>query len=201
MCTLLNTAALTGKNRRLYHEWCTLQNRLSHRNDILCKVLKTNAAGVPIQYQITYHITSICGVEHVERLNENGVENKPLFANCFVMHINIPADYPCIDAQPEFRFLQHNQQGEPIAHPWHPNIRYFGTFAGRVCLNMPNSYMDIAWYVERIALYLRYELYHALQEPPYPEDINVAKWVIKQGEKNNWIYFNQDEHSYETAFK
>lgn len=63
--------------------------------------------------------------------------------------------------------------------------------AGRVCLNAPDSYMDLVWYVERVALYLKYELYHAKQEPPYPEDINVARWVLRQGEPMRWIFFNQ----------
>lgn len=189
----IDATALSGRNRRLYNEWVVVDKRLQHRTDITYSVEKFNAAGVPVQYHVTYHIKSICGVEQVEQLHQAGVLNKPLFASQFEMRIVIPPNYPCIDAQPAFMFLTHNQDNLPIAHPWHPNIRYFGEFAGRVCLNAPDSYMDIAWYIERIALYLRYELYHALPEPPYPEDMTVAKWVIKQGETNNWIYFNQEE--------
>jgi hypothetical protein len=84
-----------------------------------------------------------------ERLDEPGVSNAPLFADTFVMVIEIPEDYPCIDSQPAFRFLTQDEDGSEIPHPWHPNIRYFGSFAGRVCLNAPDSYMDLAWYVER----------------------------------------------------
>ena len=53
--------------------------------------------------------------------------------------------------------------------------------------------MDLAWYVERVALYLRYDLYHAVQEPPYPEDMKVARWVLRQGEPEGWVYFDQEE--------
>ena len=63
--------------------------------------------------------------------------------------------------------------------------------AGRVCLNRLNTFSSLAWGIERVALYLRYELYHALPEPPYPEDLKVAEWVRKKGEPNEWIFFEQ----------
>ncbi|MDO4756388.1 MAG: ubiquitin-conjugating enzyme E2 [Parabacteroides sp.] len=183
---------LTGRNRRLFFEWNRLDERISQREDIDYIITQRNALGIPNRYLVTYHIRSICGVTHVEELNQVGVSNRPLFASCFQMQIDIPEDYPCIDAMPSFCFLTKDAAGEDIPHPWHPNIRYFGEFAGRVCLNAPDSYMDLVWYVERIALYLKYELYHALQEPPYPEDMKVAQWVLKQGEPLEWIFFDQE---------
>lgn len=183
---------LTGRNRRLYREWKRLDERLSLRKEIDYVITRLNAKGMPVRYLIAYRIRSICGVENIDRLDEPGVENAPLFANRFEMQIDIPEDYPCMDALPSFRFLTQESDGTALPHPWHPNIRYFGEFAGRVCLNAPDSYMDLAWYVERIALYLRYELYHTIQEPPYPEDLKVARWVVRQGEPLKWIYFDQE---------
>ncbi len=107
------------------------------------------------------------------------------------MQIDLPPGYPCIDSPPALRFLTADENGNPIPHPWHPNIRYFGSFAGRVCINMADSYTDLAWGVERVGQYLRYERYHAVNEPPYPEDMQVAAWVIRQGEPNEWVYFSQ----------
>ena len=182
---------LTGRNRRLQYEWKNLEKRLSSRSDIHFSITKTNAQGMPIRYEITYHIKSICGVTNIENLDKPGVDNEPIFADEFKMQIDIPEDYPCIDALPNFCFLTKDSCGNQIPHPWHPNIRFFGEMAGRVCLNAPDSYMDLAWYVERVALYLKYELYHAKQEPPYPEDITVARWVLRQGEPMRWIFFNQ----------
>ena len=182
---------LSGRNRRLQYEWNNLEKRLASRSDIEYSITKVNAQGMPIQYQITYHIKSICGVTNIESLDKPGIENQPLFANEFKMQIDIPEDYPCIDAVPMFCFHTKKENGDPMPHPWHPNIRFFGEMAGRVCLNAPDSYMDLVWYVERVALYLKYELYHAKQEPPYPEDINVARWVLRQGETMRWIFFNQ----------
>jgi hypothetical protein len=128
-------------------------------------------------------------VENLEHFGEPGAENPPVFATGFLMRIDLPEGYPSVDAAPAFRFLTHNEQGQSIPHPWHPNIRYFGDFAGRVCINMPDTYTDLAWGVERVAHYLRYEVYHAISEPPYPEDLKVAAWVVRQGEPKEWTVF------------
>ena len=52
-----------------------------------------------------------------------------------------------------------------------------------------NTYAGLDWCVDRVARYLSYERYHAVQEPPYPEDFKVAEWVVRQGEPNDWICF------------
>lgn len=182
---------LKGKNRRLYAEWQLIEKRLAGRQDISYEVTKQNVVGLPIGYLIHYKLKSICGVSEVEHLNEPDVSNVPLFATGYWMSILLPDGYPSVDAPPVFQFLTKDEQGKPIPHPWHPNIRYFGAFAGRVCINMADTYTNLAWGVMRVADYLRYEIYHAVQEPPYPEDLKVASWVMRQGEPNGWIYFNQ----------
>ena len=178
---------LTGRNRRLLYEWEKLEQGLVSHPDICLRVLTTNAQELPIAYHIDYHRHSICGVTDVEHLNERGVSNRPLYADSFQMRIDLPDNYPCVDGAPVFRFLTEDENGQPIPHPWHPNIRYFGTFAGRVCINMVDTYTDLVWGVKRVASYLRYETYHAISEPPYPEDMQVAAWVIRQAEPNEWI--------------
>jgi len=180
-------ANMTGRNRRLWHEWQTLQEALASRQDIRCTVLRTNVDGLPVRYLIDYHIRSLNGVTDVEHLGAPGVSNMPLYAEHFRMLIDLPDNYPCIDGAPVFRFLTEDEQGKPIPHPWHPNIRYSGPMAGRVCINMPDTYTDLLWGVRRVASYLRYECYHAVNEPPYPEDQQVAAWVIRQAEPNGWI--------------
>ena len=182
---------LSGRNRRLLHEWRTLEERFGARKDIDVQVAACNAEGLPVRYRVDYHLHSICGVEQVERLGERGVENPPLFADTFRMEIELPAGYPCVDGAPVFRFETSDGQGHAVPHPWHPNIRWFGPMAGRVCLNQGDTYMDLAWGVDRIARYLTYELYHAVAEPPFPEDMQVAAWVVRQGDPREWIYFEQ----------
>lgn len=178
-----------GRNRRLLYEWQQLDQRLGHRRDINCQPVRRNKEGLPTAYLVDYQLKSICGVENVEHLGDKGTENPPVFATGYLMRIDLPDGYPSVDAAPVFRFLTYDEQGQPIPHPWHPNIRYFGDFAGRVCINMPDTYTDLAWAVERVAQYLRYEIYHAVSEPPYPEDLKVAAWVIRQGEPKEWTVF------------
>ena len=182
---------LSGRNRRLLYEWQQLEQRLEGRHDITCEVIRRNTAGMPTAYLINYQLRSICGVTDMDKFGEPGAVNKPQYATGYKMRIDLPEGYPSVDAQPEFRFMIHDEKGQPIPHPWHPNIRYFGDFAGRVCINMVDTYTDLIWGVERVAQYLRYDLYHAVSEPPYPEDLKVASWVIRQGEPNEWIYFDQ----------
>lgn len=174
--------ALSGRDRRLRYEWEKMQEHLSARTDIECEVIAENAHGLPTGYLITYHLKSICGIEG----------QRPVFAREFKMQIDLPVNYPCIDGAPSFHFLTKDPDGKDIPHPWHPNIRYFGEYAGRVCLNMTDTYTDLVWGVERVAHYLRYDLYHAVAEPPYPEDMKVAQWVIQLGEPNEWIFFDQE---------
>jgi hypothetical protein len=107
------------------------------------------------------------------------------------MRIDLPVGYPCVDSPPSLQFVVCDNRGNAVPHPWHPNIRYFGEFAGRVCINMADTYTDLLWGVRRVASYLRYETYHALLESPYPEDLKVATWVMRQGEPNGWLLFEQ----------
>ena len=181
----------SGRNRRLLYEWQQLDSRLEGRHDIECQVVRRNTAGMPTAYLVHYKLKSICGVTHMEQFGQPGVSNEPIYATDFLMRIDLPDGYPSIDCPPSFRFMLQDTNGKPIPHPWHPNIRYFGDFAGRVCINMVDTYTDLIWGVERVAQYLRYDLYHAVSEPPFPEDLKVASWVIRQGEPNEWVYFDQ----------
>ena len=176
-----------GRNRRLLYEWQQLERRLEHRHDITCRPVRRNRDGLPTAYLVVYQIRSICGVENMEHFGEPGAENPPVFATGFQMRIELPEGYPSVDSAPVFRFLTYDEEGQAIPHPWHPNIRYFGDFAGRVCINMADTYTDLAWGVDRVAQYLRYEIYHAVSEPPYPEDLKVAAWVVRQGEPREWV--------------
>lgn len=198
----------TGRNRRLLYEWQKMEYAVRESADgrdgeSLCggrsggpnafrfqfSVLQTTPLGLPTSYLVEYKVRGICGVTNMESLNRAGVVNEPLFADRFLMRIDLPESYPCVDGSPRFRFLTEDLQGNAIPHPWHPNIRWAGDFAGRVCVNMADTYTDLVWGVERVAGYLSYDSYHAICEPPYPEDQQVAAWVIRQAEPYGWIPF------------
>lgn len=173
---------MTGRERRLDYEYRQLTSRLEHHDEITLTVDGRNANGYPNSYLLEYRIHSISGVDEST--------GKPLFADRFLMRIDIPSEYPSVDAPAVFRFMTEDPvTHQPIPHPWHPNIRYYGELAGRVCLNAFDSFTDLAWGVLRVGEYLRYERYHAVNEPPYPEDQRVAAWVIRVGEPNDYIFF------------
>ena len=182
-----NPSNLNGRQRRLLAEWKSME-ALAHSNllpECELRTVRCNEIGLPIVYHITYPIYSICGVD-----NDNN--DSPMFADRFEMIVELPRNYPDYDAPPSFRFLVEDEDGNSISHPWHPNIRYNGVTAGRVCLNHVDTYSSIASAVIRIAEYLTYDRYHALAIPPYPEDLTVARWVTEKAEPLGWIPFNQN---------
>ena len=174
-----------SSNARLLWEWEVIDKRLHKNTEISYNIIERNAVGLPLVFEVVYMIRSFCGVMEKD---SNGLE-EPKFADKFVMRIHVSNNYPSVDSKLVFKFLTKNDAGEEIPHPWHPNIRYYGDFAGRVCLNTVafGTYTDLALYIEKVGLYLKYEKYHAINEPPYPEDYIVAEWILNQAEPNGWI--------------
>ena len=114
------------------------------------------------------------------------IPRKPIFGNLHKMSVVLPNNYPSADGNPVFTF---------ITDIWHPNIRNSGSFKGHVCLTIKEmgvlaSIKDLVLRVER---YLKYQMYHAQNTYPYPEDQGVAEWVREEGEPNGWTKFAQDK--------
>lgn len=184
---------LFGREARLLYEWEKIDEYCQRSKDVSYLVRKTTPLGLPVLYEVEYRIHSFCGVNP---LDTHGLQT-PMFADKFLMNIYIPNNYPNIDSKLEFKFALKDINGKEIPHPWHPNIRYFGDFAGRVCLttNLYGSYTDLAWYIKRVKQYLKFEAYHADENrPPFPEDLEVAKWVREQSEPQGWIKELQEYH-------
>jgi hypothetical protein len=183
-----------GRDARLFKEWESIDSKYGQRGEVFYLIRKRNPAGLPTVYEVVFKIHSFCGVEEADA---NGLQ-KPIYADRFVMRINIPNNYPSVDAKLEFKFVSKSVTGQEIPHPWHPNIRYYGDFAGRVCLNVDacGAFTDLAWYINRVAQYLRYETYHArIGVPPFPEDDAVAQWITEQGEPQGWVEQLQQYHA------
>ena len=184
----MDPSSLKGRNKRLYNEWREMDRRFgaSHPR-ISFTVERTNALDLPTVYRVFYNIPSFCGVENIEAVNTPGVVNAPIIASSFQMMITLPENYPCADGAPKYCFAALSSDNTTIPMPWHPNIRFFSMLAGRVCLNINDTFASLAHCVERIGSLLSYDLYHAENFPPYPEDLTVAQWVREQAEPNGWI--------------
>lgn len=184
-----NLKKLAPRDACLWKEWKELDSLCSKRKaesdnprepSISYIIRKKNAIGLPTEYEIWYRVKSIIGVEGTS------TPRKPIFGNLHKMSIVLPNNYPSADGNPIFTFR---------TDVWHPNIRYSGTFKGHVCLTIKEmgvmaSIKDLVLRVER---YLKYQLYHAQNTYPYPEDQNVAEWVREEAEPNGWTRFSQTE--------
>lgn len=137
--------------------------------------------GLPIEYEIWYRVRSIVGVK------DSPIPREPIFGNLHKMSIVLPNNYPAADGNPIFTFR---------TDVWHPNIRYSGSFKGHVCLTIKDMGVmaSLKTLVLRVERYLKYQLYHAQNTYPYPEDQNVAEWVREEAEPNGWTRFAQTSH-------
>lgn len=179
---------LSGRDARLLKEWkeldalCAKRRAISadpRRPTISYIVRRRNVLGLPTEYEIWYRCKSIVGIR------EDMLPREPIFGYLHKMSILLPNNYPAADGNPIFTFR---------SDVWHPNIRYAGSFKGHVCLTIKEmgvlaALKDLVLRVER---YLKYQLYHAQNTYPYPEDQTVAEWVREEGEPNGWIPFTQD---------
>ncbi len=171
----------SGRDARLFREWEQIDKQFGDSREIEYIIRKRNGSDLPVVYDIWFNIKSMVGIQEPD---EKGMQ-KPIFGKEHVMRITLPNNYPSAAGQPEFNFT---------TDVWHPNIRYFGDFKGRVCLNPGDSgtQTPLAEYINRVMDYLTYDDYHAKNEYPYPEDLTVAEWVLKQAEPNGWVKFKQD---------
>lgn len=177
-----------GRNARLWKEWKDLDTLCAKRKaasknprypSISYIVRRKNVLGLPTEFEIWYRCKSIVGVKG------DVVPREPEFGYLHKMSIVLPNNYPAADGNPIFTFR---------TNVWHPNIRYSGSFKGHVCLTIKEmgvlaSLKDLVLRVER---YLKYQMYHAKNTYPYPEDQNVAEWVREEGEPNKWVWFDQN---------
>lgn len=178
---------LKGRDARLWQEWKEIDNLCNKRRETAANphqpsisyiIRRKNVMGLPTEYEIWYRVKSIIGVE------DTPPPRKPIFGFLHKMSIVLPNNYPSADGNPIFTFR---------SDIWHPNIRFSGSFKGHVCLTIKEmgvlaSLKDLILRVER---YLKYQLYHAQNTYPYPEDQTVAEWVREEGEPNGWTKFTQ----------
>lgn len=183
-----NLKELSGRDTRLLVEWQGLDDLCSRRKaqspdplrpSISYIIRRKNFLGLPTEYEIWYRCRSIIGVV------DGRMPREPIFGNLHKMSIILPSEYPGADGNPIFKFR---------TDIWHPNIRCSGSFKGRVCLTIKEMGVmaSLSTLVLRVEQYLKYQLYHAKNTYPYPEDQNVAEWVREEGEPNGWTRFGQN---------
>lgn len=181
------TINLNNQCKRLLHEWMAVDDLCKHNKRISYIVRRKNFLGLPVAYEIIYHIQSIIGVEPPQQMQVsiNGITavkelRRPIYGSEHKMRIQLPNNYPSARGNPQLFF---------ITDIWHPNIRSAGKFKGRVCANEKDLGVatNLVTRILRVGQYLQYQLYHALDEYPYPEDNQVAEWVREEAEPVGWV--------------
>lgn len=148
---------------RLLHEFCSKTDKISY--EVVGKRTP------PEKYLIHYHLKSIIGVE--------AETQAPLYGDHHIIEISLPKGFPIegarIYAQTDI---------------WHPNIKWSGRYKGRVCGNLESfgKMYTLDLLVRRIGHILQYKNYHAEKEiSPYPEDFEVADWVVEVAEPQGFF--------------
>ncbi len=182
-----NGRILSPQGKRLLKEWMEI-DKLCHLNKHIAYIVRRrNGENLPIEYEVIYNIQSIVGVEEPQEveLEKDGVSatlqvREPIYGDEHRMRITLPNNFPSARGNPQLNF---------ITDIWHPNIRHAGKFKGRVCSNEKDLGIttSLATRIVRIGQYLQYQLYHALDTYPYPEDSTVAEWVREEAEPMGWI--------------
>jgi ubiquitin-protein ligase len=172
-----------GRDARLFKEWDLLEKKFGKDSRVTTIIVrKQNAKSkLPEKYEIIFNVKSIVGVNPMD---ENKLET-PIFGNRHRLTVDLPDNYPSAEGLPRIMFA---------SDVWHPNIRFFGDFKGRVCLTFQDRPLTtpLTDYIDTVLEYLTYEDYMANDAYPYPEDLTVAAWVREQAEPNKWLNFTQN---------
>ena len=145
------------------------------------EVVKTTDLDIPVVYHVHYRFKSITGIDD---------NRQPIYGNHHIAEFSLARPYPL---EPCKVYMK--------SDVWHPNIKWDGRLKGRVCSNVDK--LGIAFDLFGLVLWvgeiLQYKNYHATDEPPFPEDANVAKWVLNFAEPNGIVNKEKEIYVDETS--
>ncbi len=153
-----------AKEHELLDDFCEQSKIVSYEG-------KRRRGGLPPdKYLFHYNLKSVVGID----ANQN-----PIYGNKHTAEIEISPQFP-LGGQPSCKM---------ITPAWHPNIKFDGAFAGKICINAEalGSWHTMDMLAERIGEMLQFKNYHAVNEPPYPEDAKASQWMREYAEPRNII--------------
>lgn len=161
-----NSKGYKGRYKRLANEYNALEELCERSSKISYVPVKQKKGFPPDSVDLIYHVKSYVGIDD-NRMPIEGYEHK--------VRITFPANYPGVAGKPEVM---------AITNIWHPNIRWYNSPKGRVCVNdkVLGAWHSLDQLAEFIGEIIQYKNYLAEERDPYPEDMEVARWVRDFGE-------------------
>jgi ubiquitin-protein ligase len=154
--------------RRLLVEQERLINLTSRSKFIKIEPVEVVPGMPPDKYVITFTCKGI------ERINE---KDEPIAARFHQVAMYISREFP--RQEPHLKWLT------PI---WHPNVDHDEPH--HVCTNNVQNFYSTKG-LDELVLWLgemvQYKRYHAAWLPPYPQDREVAKWVVEYAEPHGIV--------------
>ncbi len=158
-----------GVNRRKLNELALVKEYMDFNPDFSYRVLKykVGESDIPEIFEFTFNMRSFVGIQ---------ADDTPIIGEKHVFTFDMGGKYPM--QKPELLAL---------TYVWHPNIKFYHTKRS-VCFNWDATGNVTVFHILSM-LYdmLRYDNYWAENEPPYPDDLEVALWVRKVGEPKGYI--------------
>jgi len=155
--------------RRYAREHIEISKLKSDRIKVRVRDYKDKVLKIPNEYEVDYHITSIVGI------NE---DKSPIYGDKHTIKVVLPENFPITPFK-----------AYALSDIWHPNIKWSGHTKGRICANnrdFGRAY-DLRMLILRIGEIIQYKNYLAENVPPYPEDAQVAKWILEYAEPNGIV--------------
>lgn len=150
-----------AKDHEKLDELCRCSTKISY------EILKQPPGLPPSEYKIIFrNVKSITGIKS---------DGSPKYGLLHELKLSFPPAYPGAEGAPKCVML---------TDIWHPNIRSKEPAKGRVCINSKDlgAWHTLELLVMRLGAMLQYKNYHALDEDPWPEDADVARWVRETAE-------------------
>jgi ubiquitin-protein ligase len=160
---------------RLAREHCALED-LRRQSDVIDFEIvgqEREKPNPPNSYLITFKVKSIVGIKD---------DLTPIYGNEHKAEITLPQSYPMVGASCYMK-----------TDLWHPNIKYHGKEKGHICSNAKDfgKRYNLYFLAHRIGEILQYKNYHAIEEPPHPDDEIVAEWVREYAEPKDIVNKNK----------
>ena len=158
----------SGRYLRLEIDYTDLMNVAKRSSFIGVEPVEVQPGWPPEKYLITFSCNGFAGIN---------ADGSPICSNHHQVSIYLSRDYPSVI--PSLLWL---------TDIWHPNIDH--KEPRHVCTNDVQTFWaqkPLSELVLGLGEMVQYKRYHAQLKPPFPQDLDVARWVREVAEPKGWV--------------